>query len=55
LHPLESATLHGARQARNWQAIFEALARCGKNGVTLSIDSTSIKAHRSARGGEGGA
>ena len=32
----------------HWQAIFEALARCGKDGVTLSIDSTSIKAHRSA-------
>ena len=28
-----------------WKAIFEALARCGKDGVTLSIDSTSIKAH----------
>ena len=37
-----------------WQAIFEALARCGKDGVTLSIDSTSIKAHRSASGGKGG-
>lgn len=32
----------------HWQAIFEALA------VTLSIDSTSIKAHRSASGGKGG-
>src|SRR6266513_6472051 len=38
----------------HWQAIFEALARCGKAGVTLSIDSTSIKAHRSASGGKGG-
>src|SRR5215510_2379545 len=38
----------------HWQAIFEALARCGKDGVTLSIDSTSIKAHRSASGGKGG-
>lgn len=35
------------------QAIFEALARCGKDGVTLSIDSSSIKAHRSASGGKG--
>lgn len=38
----------------HWQAIFEALARGGKDGVTLSIDSTSIKAHRSASGGKGG-
>jgi transposase len=37
-----------------WQAIFEALANCGKTSVTLSIDSTSIKAHRSASGGKGG-
>lgn len=42
-------------KARHWQAIFEALARCGKDGVILSIDSTSIKAHRSASGGKGGA
>ena len=38
----------------HWQTIFEALARCGKDGVTLSIDSTSVKAHRSASGGKGG-
>ncbi len=37
-----------------WQAIFAALAHCGKDSVTLSIDSTSIKAHRSASGGKGG-
>ena len=37
-----------------WQAIFKALANCGKDSVTLSIDSTSIKAHRSASGGKGG-
>ena len=30
-----------------WGAIFDALANCGKHSVTLSIDSTSIKAHRS--------
>ena len=39
----------------HWQAIFEALARGSKDSVTLSIDSTSIKAHRSASGGKGGA
>src|SRR5215813_743929 len=38
----------------HWQAIFEALARGGQDGVNLSIDSTSIKAHRSASGGKGG-
>ena len=37
-----------------WQAIFEALANCRKDSVTLSINSTSIKAHRSASGGKGG-
>jgi transposase len=37
-----------------WQTIFKALASCGKASVTLSIDSTSIKAHRSASGGKGG-
>jgi hypothetical protein len=37
------------------QAIFEALTRFGADGVTLSIDSTSIKAHRTASGGKGGA
>jgi transposase len=37
-----------------WGTIFEALANCGKHSMTLSIDSTSIKAHRSASGGKGG-
>lgn len=36
-----------------WTVIFEALAR-GKDRVDLSLDSTSIKAHRSASGGKGG-
>ena len=37
-----------------WTVIFEALAKSGKDSVTLSLDSTSIKAHRSASGGKGG-
>jgi len=37
-----------------WEAIFSALAKSGKDSVTLSLDSTSIKAHRSASGGKGG-
>lgn len=37
-----------------WQAIFEALAKLGKDSVALSLDSTSIKAHRCASGGKGG-
>jgi transposase len=37
-----------------WPAIFEALAKPGKNSVALSLDSTSIKAHRCASGGKGG-
>ncbi|WP_148312102.1 IS5 family transposase [Bradyrhizobium japonicum] len=38
-----------------WCAIFEALAKPGEDGVVLSLDSTSIKAHRCASGGKGGA
>jgi hypothetical protein len=37
-----------------WQAIFAALAKPGKDAVALSLDSTSIKAHRCASGGKGG-
>ncbi|MDO9564212.1 MAG: IS5 family transposase [Bradyrhizobium sp.] len=36
-----------------WCAIFEALATPGKDAVALSLDSTSIKAHRCASGGKG--
>jgi transposase len=36
-----------------WGTVFEALAR-GKDRVALSLDSTSVKAHRSASGGKGG-
>src|ERR1700741_4527179 len=38
----------------HWQAIFKTLAVGGKDSLTLSIDSTAIKAHRSASGGKGG-
>ena len=37
-----------------WRAIFEALAKLGKDAVVLSLDSTSVKAHRCASGGKGG-
>ncbi len=37
-----------------WRTIFEALALSGKDRVVLSLDSTSIKAHRSASGAKGG-
>lgn len=43
----------GANRGR-WCAIFEALAKPGEDGVVLSLDSTSIKAHRCASGGKGG-
>lgn len=36
-----------------WGTVFAALAR-GKDRVALSLDSTSVKAHRSASGGKGG-
>src|SRR5450755_1707405 len=38
-----------------WRAIFEVLAKPGEDAVVLSLDSTSIKAHRCASGGKGGA
>ena len=41
-------------KADRWRAIFEALAKPGKGAIVLSLDSTSIKAHRSASGGKGG-
>lgn len=37
-----------------WRAIFEALAKPGKGAAVLSLDSTSVKAHRCASGGKGG-
>jgi transposase len=37
-----------------WRAIFQALARLAKDAIALSLDSTSIKAHRCASGGKGG-
>ncbi|MET4631840.1 transposase [Bradyrhizobium sp. I1.8.5] len=36
-----------------WCAIFQALLKLGKDAVVLSLDSTSIKAHRCASGGKG--
>lgn len=37
-----------------WQAIFAALATDATEPVALALDSTSVKAHRSAAGGKGG-
>jgi transposase len=37
-----------------WAAIFEALAKPGKDAFVLSLDSTSVKAHRCASGEKGG-
>ena len=45
-------TAHAKRG--RWCAIFEALAKPGKDAVALSLDSTSIKAHRCASGEKGG-
>jgi transposase len=46
-------------KAGRWEAMFGALAQNsrgfgGKDSVVLSLDSTSIKAHRSASGAKGG-
>ena len=37
-----------------WERLFEELARRGRSTDTQMIDSTHIKAHRSASGGKGG-
>ena len=37
-----------------WETLFRALAQRGRSTDTQMIDSTHIKAHRSAAGGKGG-
>src|SRR3978361_2082378 len=37
-----------------WQAMLTALAKAGWAGEAAAIDSTYVKAHRSAHGGKGG-
>jgi transposase len=37
-----------------WEKLFRELAGCGRSTETQMIDSTHIKAHRSASGGKGG-
>lgn len=37
-----------------WEAIFSALAADPEEPLSLALDSTSVKAHRSAAGGKGG-
>ncbi len=37
-----------------WERMFEELSRRGRSSGTQMIDSTHIKAHRSAAGGKGG-
>ncbi len=37
-----------------WEDLFNALAARGRSGHTQMIDSTHVKAHRSASGGKGG-
>lgn len=37
-----------------WERLFEELARRGRSTDTQMIDSTHVKAHRSASGGKGG-
>lgn len=37
-----------------WVGLFEALARTGGPKLQLMIDSSAVKAHRSAAGGKGG-
>lgn len=39
---------------RIWERMFEDLAGRGRSLATQSIDSTHVKAHRSAAGGKGG-
>ena len=37
-----------------WERMFQELSRRGRSTETQMIDSTHIKAHRSAAGGKGG-
>lgn len=37
-----------------WQELFAALAACGDPPILAMVDSTSVKAHRSASGAKGG-
>jgi transposase len=37
-----------------WENLFRELAGCGRSMDTQMIDSTHVKAHRSASGGKGG-
>jgi transposase len=37
-----------------WENLFRELAWTGRSGATQMIDSTHVKAHRSAAGGKGG-
>jgi transposase len=37
-----------------WAALFEALAQAGGPPTQVLIDSSAVKAHRSAAGGKGG-
>jgi len=41
-------------QRGRWQPIFDALVEKSATPQSLSLDSTSVKAHRSASGGKGG-
>src|SRR6516165_4361943 len=45
-----------ARWARRglWENLFRELAGCGRSADMQMIDSTHVKAHRSAAGGKGG-
>lgn len=36
-----------------WQELFAALAACGDPPILAMVDSTSVKAHRSASGAKG--
>jgi transposase len=45
---------HRWSQRRIWQRIFEKMAASGPVPEELSIDSTHVKAHRSAQGSKGG-
>ncbi len=45
---------HSWAQRRIWHRIFETMAASGSVPQELSIDSTHVKAHRSAQGSKGG-
>src|SRR5208337_1705549 len=49
-----SGIVHVLKSGGRWVDLFESLARAGGPPAEVLIDSSAVKAHRSASGGKGG-